>query len=68
MSERQVLVRISPLGDVKVEAEGFVGEGCVAATQAIEQSLGGNVKNRQFKPEYDQQPADGQGQTQDLTF
>lgn len=38
-------------GITQVEAQGFEGTGCEAATQAIEEALGG-VDERKFKPEY----------------
>jgi Protein of unknown function (DUF2997) len=39
---------------VKIEAVGFKGKGCEAATKAIEEALG-IVKDRKKKPEYNQQ-------------
>lgn len=40
-------------GDVKIEAVGFQGKGCEAATKAFEEALG-VVTNRKKKPEYHQ--------------
>ncbi len=37
---RKIHVRISDRGDITVEAEGFQGKGCEAATKAIEEALG----------------------------
>ncbi len=37
---RRILVRVSPAGDITVEADGFQGNGCEAATKAIEEALG----------------------------
>jgi hypothetical protein len=48
---RRILVRVSPYGDIQVEAEGFQGKGCEAATQAIEQALGKRT-GRTLKPEH----------------
>lgn len=48
---RRILVRVSPTGDVQVEAEGFQGKGCEAATRAIEQALGKRTA-RTLKPEH----------------
>jgi hypothetical protein len=48
---RRILVRVSPTGDIQVEAEGFHGKGCEAATQAIEQTLGKRT-SRTLKPEH----------------
>ena len=50
---RRILVRVSPTGDIQVEAEGFQGKGCEAATQAIEQALGKRI-GRTLKPEHRQ--------------
>lgn len=53
MSTRRILVRVSPNGDIQVEAEGFRGKACEAATEAIEQSLGKRA-TRTLKPEHRQ--------------
>ena len=37
---RRIHVRVSPFGEITVEAEGFQGKGCEAATKAIEEALG----------------------------
>jgi len=37
---RRIHVKVSPDGGVSVEAEGFQGKGCEAATKAIEEALG----------------------------
>lgn len=37
---RKIHVRTSPAGEITVEAEGFQGKGCEAATKAIEEALG----------------------------
>ena len=50
-STRRILVRISPTGETTVEAEGFQGKGCEAATQAIEQALG-TPRQRTRKPDF----------------
>ena len=48
---RRILVRVSPTGDIQVEAEGYQGKGCEAATQAIELALGKRT-GRTLKPEH----------------
>lgn len=48
---RRILVRVSPQGEIQVEAEGFAGNGCEAATRAIEEALGRKTSS-QRKPEY----------------
>ncbi|MEI7911833.1 MAG: DUF2997 domain-containing protein [Verrucomicrobiota bacterium] len=48
---RRIHVRVSPSGEILVEAEGFQGKGCEAATKAIEDALG-KPKSRVRKAEY----------------
>jgi hypothetical protein len=48
---RRILVRVSAIGELTVEAEGFQGRGCEAATQAIEDSLG-KPRERTRKPDF----------------
>jgi len=48
---RRIHVRVSPNGEIVVEAEGFQGKGCEAATKAIEEALG-KTTARVRKPEY----------------
>ena len=48
---RKILVRVSPLGEISVEAEGFQGKGCEAATKAIEDALG-KPRERKRKPQF----------------
>ena len=48
---KTVTVEISPAGEVKVEAVGFKGSGCEAATKAIEAALG-EVSRRIKKADY----------------
>jgi hypothetical protein len=50
---RRIHVRVSPIGEIQVEAEGFKGRGCEAATQALEDALGKRV-HREHKPEFRQ--------------
>lgn len=67
MSQKQLIVDISPTGSVKVEALGFNGVGCTDATQQIEIALGGaGPKVTKKKPEYFQ-PA-GSATKNRLTF
>lgn len=58
---RRIHVRITPAGDITVEAEGFRGKGCEAATKAIEVALGKAV-TRTRKPEYWKQAQSGKNQ------
>ena len=48
---RRILVRVTPSGEITVEAEGFKGNGCEAATKAIEEALG-KTRERTRKPDY----------------
>ncbi len=48
---KTVTVEISPAGEVKVEAVGFKGSGCEAATKAIEAAQG-EVSRRTKKADY----------------
>lgn len=51
---KTVEITIDPLGNPKIEAIGFNGQGCTDATEAIEKALaGGNGKvTREYKPEW----------------
>ena len=51
MSARRIHVRISAEGEISVEAEGFQGKGCEAATAAIEAALG-KPRQRTRKPDF----------------
>ena len=51
MSTRRIHVRVSPFGEITVEAEGFQGKGCEAATKAIEEALG-KTRARTRKPDF----------------
>jgi hypothetical protein len=48
----EIIVDITPAGSVKIDANGFVGEGCAAATEKLELVLGGGQKKQDKKPEY----------------
>lgn len=60
---RRILVKVSPTGDLTVEAEGFQGKGCEAATRALEEALGKPGK-RTRKPDYWRQSRLSQNQQQ----
>ena len=46
---RRIHVRITSNGEITVEADGFQGKGCEAATKAIEEALG-KPRERTRKP------------------
>jgi hypothetical protein len=49
-----IVVKISKIGDAKVEVNGEVGSACILATAAVEAALGGTQQSREFKPEYNE--------------
>ena len=53
---RRILVKVSPTGEITVEADGFQGKGCVDATKAIEEALGTRTA-RDLKPEFQRRQA-----------
>ncbi len=48
---RKIHVRVTPTGEITVEADGFQGKGCEAATKAIEDALG-KPRERTRKPDF----------------
>jgi hypothetical protein len=53
MSQPKILVTVDPLGKVTIEAQGFSGSSCEAATAGLEAALaGGSGMERTFKPEW----------------
>lgn len=50
---KTIFIEVNQDGAVTVDAVGFKGKGCEAATRAIEQALG-TVKKSTKKPEYSQ--------------
>lgn len=51
---RRITITIDPMANVKVDAEGFSGNDCTKATEAIEKAVvgPGGVTTREFKPSY----------------
>ena len=62
-TSRRIHVRVSPIGDITVEAAGFQGNGCEAATKAIEDALGKRREHTR-KPDYWRQSQGQQNQQQ----
>ena len=60
---RFIHVRVSPIGEITVEAHGFQGKGCEAATKAIEDALG-KPRARTRKPDFWRQSQSQQNQQQ----
>ena len=60
---RRILVRVSTTGDIVVDADGFQGKGCEAATKAIEDALG-KPRERTRKPDFWRQPQRHQNEQQ----
>jgi len=50
---KQIIIEVTPEGEVKIEAVGFKGHACEAATKAIEEARG-VVSSRMRKPEFQQ--------------
>lgn len=68
MDDRKIKVTISALGIPKIEAIGFGGEGCAAATKNIEDVLsGGGETTRVLKPEWSESEGPNQ-QHQELRW
>jgi hypothetical protein len=51
MSQHKIKIKIDPMGTSTVEAEGFTGNQCAAATAGIIAALGGGGAT-DLKPEY----------------
>lgn len=64
--QQQIVVDISPAGNVTLDAQGFRGDQCEKATQHIEIVLGGGMQ-RKRKDDYYKPPL-ATGQDHKLTF
>lgn len=50
---KQVIVNVTTLGEVTIEAQGFKGQGCAKATEQLEIVLGGAGEvTKKKKPEF----------------
>lgn len=56
---KEIVTRIDKLGNIKVDANGFVGNTCADATKNYLLAVGGS-QNETKKPEYYQPAASGQ--------
>lgn len=57
MSGQEIRVDIAEDGTVKIEAIGYEGPACTAATAALEKALGITGTGRKLKPEYQRRAA-----------
>ncbi len=55
MSKKEIVVTIDKTGAIQIDAQGFKGKECEAATKAIEKALG-TVTKRERKREFYERP------------
>lgn len=70
MEGKRIKVTISPLGKPTIEAIGFNGVGCAAATKSIEDALasdGGDI-SRTFKPEWSMDQTEGNAEQEQQSW
>lgn len=60
MTPKKIVVEIDEEGNAKIEAFGFTGPACDAATKFVEEALGGKVSKTR-KKEYTQHVQGNQG-------
>ena len=48
---KQIIIEVSPTGELKIEAVGFKGNACEKATKALEEALG-TAGSRTKKPDW----------------
>ena len=58
----EIIVTISPKGEIQIEGQNFKGISCEQATRKIEEALG-KVVNKKHKPEYYETEKIGAGVT-----
>ena len=58
---KQIIIEVEPDGAVTIDAVGFTGTDCVAATQFLEEALGAKIQVHK-KPEFHQRRVNGQRQ------
>lgn len=52
VNKEHIIIDISPIGNVTIEAKNYSGCGCTKATEQIELVLGGGSRKKETKPEY----------------
>ncbi len=52
IEDKSITVEISTTGEMKVEAHGFKGEGCMEATKKLMESMASNTTATDYKPEF----------------
>ena len=55
MEIQEIDVFVQPDGTVKIEVRGVKGQKCLALTEDVEKLLGGQIVNRELKPEYNEE-------------
>lgn len=52
--KKSITVKIDPMGNPEIEANGFNGQGCAEATKGLEEALAGGSGefSREYKPEW----------------
>jgi hypothetical protein len=70
METKRITVKIDPLGNPTVEAHGFNGVGCAAATAGIESALNSAASDatRVIKPEWLNPETVGEAETQKMIW
>lgn len=63
MTQKRIRIKIDQLGTATIEAEGYTGNDCQAATAGLEAVLGGTAKT-DLKPEYYTEGGEDQQQHQ----
>ena len=55
MEIQEIDLFVQPDGTVKIEVRGVKGKKCLALTEDVENLLGGQIVNREFTSEYEQE-------------
>lgn len=50
----KITVKISQVGDARIDVDGVAGTSCVNLTASVEAALAGTPAQREYKPEYDE--------------
>lgn len=66
MEFQEIEVVIGKDGNVQIEVAGVKGPGCLDITKALEEALGGDIEERNMRPEFDEEQSQGVQNTQSL--